>query len=116
LEYIQRGTLKIITLQELVLIFSWAQSSLSCKSDKFIYILDTTFSLNTPSASRKTEKYLQNILNKNYNFHYNMDRTLSFDYESNKIIRIWGYEKEVDQLSTSFLPIFDKFFSTLRKL
>ena len=36
-----------------------------------------------------------------------MDRALSFDYESNKIIRIWGYEKEVDQLSTSFLPIFD---------
>lgn len=64
----------------------------------------------------KTEKYLQNILNKNYNSHYNMDRALSFDYESNKIIRIWGYEKEVDQLSTSFLPIFDKFFSTLRKL
>ena len=26
------------------------------------------------------------------------------------------YEKEVDQLSTSFLPIFEKFFSTLRKL
>jgi len=45
-----------------------------------------------------------------------MDRALSFDYESNKIIRIWGYEKEVDQLSTSFLPIFEKFFSTLRKL
>lgn len=51
---------------------------------------DTTFSFKSPSASTKTEKYLQNILNKNYNFHYNMDRALSFDYESNKIIRIWG--------------------------
>ena len=38
----------------------------------------------------KTEKYLQNILNKKLDFNYNMDRPLSFDYESNKIIRIWG--------------------------
>ncbi len=40
------------------------------------------------ACQTKTEKYLQNILNKNLNFNYNMDRALSFDYESNKIIRI----------------------------
>ena len=50
---------------------------------------DTTFSFKPPSASTKTENCLQNILNKNYNFHYNMVRALSFEYESNKIIRIW---------------------------